>query len=934
MRIKLLITTLLLVFVSTTQAQYFGGFPAYIKWLQIESPHVRVIFPEGLSYQANRVASDIEFLISEQDSVLDFKLRKIDIVLNNQMVESNGYVASMPYHSMFFLTQSQNANIYGAQDWLDGLTIHEYRHVWQYNQMRSGLCKLMYVLMGDKGWGGYIHMIFPDWYFEGDAVLSETQFTNSGRGRLPYFSLTERAMALDSVRYKYIKVRNGSYKDELPNRYQFGYNLLAYGHKKFGEEGWRRIVKGASRLNGVFYPFSHALRKEAGSGAWAFYDSMQVDYRNHTLANMAERKVTPSTKITQPIKTVSNYYQSVFETDSTLLVMRSSYKEMLSLYSLNIHTGKEKKLYDIGYIDNPWFSYANGMVVWSEFRNDERRWNKGYSIIKKLSLKTIVARDLTQKTNYFSPAYSPNGRKIAVIEYTPNQKCNIKIIDPITGNAVDIVEHSPPFDEDAFVSSPTFSEDGASLFFILKKEDRHIICEYVFETKQLMPYLLATSLTSNTITNPISKGNKIYFSGSCNGQDDVFYLNKEDGFTYRVTTAQLGAYYPTISSDEKKLIFSNYTLKGFDLQQMELPEQAERMFKDSVKDNYYASEIYTTSSKDLSSRVTTNTYEVKKYNRVANMLNFHSWGPTADSEYNTGVELYSNNILNNTSVLAGMYYNYNNDFSYARATAYYGGFYPVLYGGFTKVFDTQYDLQLFESGGILPLDFSTAVYAKYLSIQFGYLDQQLLLDKTDSYNFNGVHLALNYHNLKYPAKQQVASTKGISIMFDWKKGLLNNMYDIPETTIKTDIYLPGFTKTHAIKLQANQKVQTPEADGYFIDEMEYARGYERPDSMYVSYGKLGFNYQLPLCYPEFGIHSIFYLKRIRLNLFADIGRATLAHYNGTISKQNYTSMGTELYFDIRWFNALEIPFLVRYSYCFDAINKKNSLEFKMYVITF
>jgi hypothetical protein len=100
--------------------------------------------------------------------------------------------------------------------------------------------------MGDRGWDAYNLLIFPDWYFEGDAVFSETKYSISGRGRVPNFSLTQRAMALDSVNYKYMKVRNGSYKRELPDYYEYGYNLLAYGTKKFGEEGWQRVVKKAS----------------------------------------------------------------------------------------------------------------------------------------------------------------------------------------------------------------------------------------------------------------------------------------------------------------------------------------------------------------------------------------------------------------------------------------------------------------------------------------------------------------------------------------------------------------------------------------------------------------------------------------------------------------------------------------------------------------
>ncbi len=944
-RIKLLFALLFWGVFLPAFAQYFGGFSNKAPWFQLETTYARIIFPAGLSMQANNVANNIDWLIQTQDSSRNFRLRKIDIVLNNQAVESNGYVSSVPYHSMFFLTPPQNGNVFGTTPWLEELTIHEYRHVWQYNQMRSRLANALYWVAGDKGWGGYIHIIFPNWYFEGDAIHSETKFTHSGRGRLPYFSLTQRAMALDSINYKYIKLRNGSYKDPLPNHYEYGYHLVSYGNKQFGESGWNRIIKNTSSLKSFFYPFSSAIKKESGMRAKKFYQAMLKDFSEYTNKQQANRTISTYTPLTIKTKTVSNYYQAVFETDSTLLVLKNSYKEILSLYRLHLQTRKEQKLYEIGYLDNPWFSYANNTVVWSEFRHDKRYWNTGYSIIRKLNLKTLKCIDLTKESRYFSPALSPNGQNIAVIEHTDQQETSLKIIDAITGlekekidaAAIQSTLDNKPKSSEYYkttISSPCYWNDGSAILFIRKINEKNSLCSYHFASGTLTEYPQNTNFQipkGIAVTNPIKQGNLIYFSASHQGIDDIFYIDTTTDSCYRATSSKLGAYYPAISPNGKSLVFSNYSLYGFKLAQMDLPTNPEKLSAHTFEKAYYSSEIYADTQAVLSEKTHTNTYALSKYPRLPKAINFHSWGIDAN-EYETGLALQSDNILFNTSLYGGVFYNYNNQLINSKMSAYYGRYTAILYGGYAHASDHRVDLQLLETGGIVPLDFSTAKFSKSVSFQMGYMHQQVLIDGTDNYDFSGVHLTISAQNYKLQAKQQVGPTKGISAQLDWKKGMLNKEYDIPDLTIKSNLYLPGVAKTHAIKVQLSQKLQA--LDGYFMDEMSYSRGYLRPDSSFVSYGKIGLNYQLPLAYPEFGIYSIFYMKRLRLNLFADFSKATIAHYNQTTSNQLYRSAGAELFFDIRWFNRFEAPLFIRYSYCFSTTNKTLAWEFGTPIIVF
>ena len=108
-------------------------------------------------------------------------------------------------------------------DWNASLALHEYRHVVQYEMLRRGFAgKFMHFMYGDIGLGTK-SLTTPDWFYEGDAVATETALSNSGRGRSPDFSKDLRAQLLDGKKYSYAKAVCGSYKNYVPNHYILGY---------------------------------------------------------------------------------------------------------------------------------------------------------------------------------------------------------------------------------------------------------------------------------------------------------------------------------------------------------------------------------------------------------------------------------------------------------------------------------------------------------------------------------------------------------------------------------------------------------------------------------------------------------------------------------------------------------------------------------------
>ena len=161
----------------------------------------------------------------------------------------------------------------------DQLALHEYRHVLQNSNFRKGLSKVFYYLGGELGQAAITNIAVPDWFWEGDAVVTETALSKQGRGRLPAFFEDFRALTLADKRYSYMQIRNGSYRRFIPDHYATGYLMTSYGRKAYRQNFWRDVTDDAVRYRRLFYPFSQSLKHRTGKNAAAFFAASLEDYK-------------------------------------------------------------------------------------------------------------------------------------------------------------------------------------------------------------------------------------------------------------------------------------------------------------------------------------------------------------------------------------------------------------------------------------------------------------------------------------------------------------------------------------------------------------------------------------------------------------------------------------------------------------------------------
>ena len=249
-----------------------NGNPISQKWMQIETDTLRVIFPEYMSAKAQRVSDYVHHLAANNTESLGGKIRKISIILQTNTSTANGYVSVAPYKSEFYTANPQNPYMVGGDDFIDVLSIHEYRHALQFANTKRGIASVLYLFKGEQGWGLFSKFTVPNWFFEGDAVVTETAVTNGGRGRLSAFQQNNHANWDADKHFKYKHIRMGSYKSKMPNHYEYGYLLSSYLRDKFGNNIWAKVIESTTKLQGVIYPFSNSLKKHTGMSTSELYE--------------------------------------------------------------------------------------------------------------------------------------------------------------------------------------------------------------------------------------------------------------------------------------------------------------------------------------------------------------------------------------------------------------------------------------------------------------------------------------------------------------------------------------------------------------------------------------------------------------------------------------------------------------------------------------
>ncbi len=880
------------------QAQFFDSEqnPPSVKWQQINTANFQIIYPTTFENEAQRMANTLQSIISKVGQTLHKEPRKISIILQNQGVESNGFVQLAPRRSEFFTTPSQE---FDYQDWLNSLAVHELRHVVQFEKLTGNLKAPFFEELGLAIFG----ITLPPWFYEGDAVDTETTLTNAGRGRLPSWELTFRTNTLNNRLYSYSKDYFGSVRDQTPGYYQLGYFMATKLRRDYGKNIMDSLFTHMSHNPIRPYNLSRSIKKYTGLNTRQLHDSTVAELSRLWKQQFAEVKPLNYAALNnRKNKVPTDYLLPVAVSPTEILVLKQGVAQTPQLILMDTNGGEQNILH-IGYQENPDFSYADHKIVWDEFRFDTRFHKRSYNVVNIYDMVSKTYHQLTHKTRLFSPSLSPDGKTIAAVQVTLSNIINVVELDAKTGKELKIY----PNPLNLILQTPTYNAVGDKLVLTATNKEGQTICEISRAESsfiQLLPF------QQQQLSKPTYVLDKILFRAHYNGLDNIYSFNKITQEIKQLTSAQFGAYNPTYDASTQRILFNNYQVNGYDI--ASVPYSNELGIgpeKSNTFINYFQPLINQEGSANVFASIDTLKYKSKSYKELNNLFYFHSLVPILEAndlnnDLNSGLKIQSNNKLNTLDFYTGYQFNSALKRSEYLAGFTYKHFFPILDVKYINRAKLGYAKQIKGTQTtLIPINWRENFTDLALTFPFIFNQRNYTyscgLQTSTSYTYIYDTYPSNYsiQKIKFPIKYQVylnrnsnrsardlAAKWGQNITLSYQSLPFENQLKGDLFTLKSTFFAPGILPNHSTQIRFNYQY-TNGVYNYAID-IPQVSGYAHLTPHHDLQNTLLLNYRFPLFYPDLEIGPLAYVKRLKGGFFANFENVGINKEN-TLSPRTY-----------------------------------------------
>ncbi len=902
-----------------------GQSPNSVKWMEINTKHAQFIFPEEISLEAQKAANLIEHLYSFETKTLDTKPKKVPIILYNLSTTSNGFAALRPRRSVWFSTPSQYASSLGTDDWFYTLGTHEFRHIVQYSKSNKYFTKFLSTVFGQTGllMGEYS---IPYWFFEGDAVCTETALSKGGRGRIAQFDMPIRTILQNDINISYDKAKFGSYKTFYPSYYNLGYLLTSQAREIYGADVWDKTLTHTSKISFWPYAFSRGLRKTTGLNEKKLYEKVMNRLDSVWKEDFNTLELTKANIInTEEKDSWTKYTEVNYLNDNQILAKKSSLKSDIQTFYVINNDGGEKK---IKATDAGMISVADNKIVWSRKYHHPRWQVKDYSDIIVFDVQTKKEKRITKKQRLLAPAISQDGGMIAAVSYDTKMQTTLVIINVETGNQMKCFT----IPNNDYVRTPAWDKNGKRIAFTRTNETGTALSYIDLETKIIYNI---TDYTAENIGRPVFYKDYIIYNSPYSGIGNIYAIHVDTKERFQLTSAQYGAYNPKVLND--KMIYVNYGKAGYDIAEIKLNKESFKPLSEIEQYTFKTAELLQKQEQGKNilhpDLIPDKVFEVKKYKKLKHSLNIHSWGLTSDyptyydADYlksfrpEIGLEMFTANMLNTVYSSAGVKYNSDENTFSTNVSLILKKYYPVF-----KITSGWYQREngineMHNSIGIgLPLNFSSGIYYRGLNLNTDFTYINAIQNTSDYFlpstnNLSSFSYSASFYNFRQQASQDINPKLGYFIYGSYRNTPISDYITADQFTLLASAYLPGFFKHHSINIKAGyENLNTNLLFNLYSNSISYPRGYQY--SIFSSLKKISLDYSFPILYPDINIGPFAYFKRIRGKIYYDYAKINDLFGIGSTKLQ---SIGTEIYLQVYLFRLGEpIEIGGRISYLLDG----------------
>ncbi len=562
-------------------------------WKTITTPHFEIIFEQKSLRQAEEVAGFCEDAYTLVTDFFNSYPEKVTCILRSNTDTANGYFSPVPPQINLFITSPSTPLISARNgEWLKVLLIHELTHYVNLTYRKGFFYRLSGIF------GNSLASLpagrVPGWAVEGIAVKLETDFTNGGRGRNPFFEMRYRALIRENKFYSWKKASYPSSFPPADRIYQAGYLINDYMARTYGNDIFVRIYRNYLK----HYPrgFNRAVLKTTGASVKEIFASMKKELETKYIPLSGDTGIMVSPDVT------GNYYLP-YITDRGWILYRNTLDDENAIVRYDPATEKEEILLKTSLTDFSSLSASSdgSKVVFSTIEADGRTpyENKFTSDLFMLLPDTKKVLRITKNVHLRQPGISYEGDKIIAVQID-GQFSRLVSVDPATGRTKIIFSR-----DRTTVFNPSFSPDGSRIVFTLNDNGRQDVWILTEEGKA---FNITSSMKGEKYFPRFTDNSTVVFSGDADGILSLYSvdINKKEGsfVIKQICTDGTGAYSGIISGG--KIIYGSYTSKGYCLKSCSIknPEPVE---EDSGYEETYTQPSSAVTRKDYNPSVYSDT---------------------------------------------------------------------------------------------------------------------------------------------------------------------------------------------------------------------------------------------------------------------------------------------------------------------------------------
>ena len=503
-------------------------------WKQAETTHFRFIYEAASEPAAQAYAKIADEAWEKIARVYSMPQEKTNVYVFSRMNVVNAYTFFTPPEIVMFDSPILYSTFGFREDWMKIFFTHELIHI--ANITFEDKNYLSSKLLGEYIRGMDYSMI-PGWALEGLTTVLETELTNGGRGRSPYFEIAYKAVTLDNA---FIPYRLIGTEQEPPYSqiYVMGYLIMRTIADNWGLQAladvernrtngktWEesiKLVTGHSaqdlyRLAKIALEKKYAGERKIHEGIIISPNDMNVNYErpaivldDGSIITQREDYTERFTVLLKPgAKDGRKYFEDEGEFKETKLFKGAS--EITADSNMNIYYTSSSARYD----RSPYYEIEFPIFKWSKDEN-------GQGVSKQLT---------DNNTSFYQPAVSRDGNVLVAVKQD-GLKMTIVRVDTETG-ATTTLFADPAY---SFIQ-PALNDDGSKIAFLILKEDRACVALGDMQTGQ---YKIVNNTDFDFIIDPsrpsFNKDGKLTFCSNDRGRLEVFEaVPNSDGQTFTCT---------------------------------------------------------------------------------------------------------------------------------------------------------------------------------------------------------------------------------------------------------------------------------------------------------------------------------------------------------------------------------------------------------------